>query len=146
MGRKPDYVRKKFGSQKAKTLHHALAHRIATDFPRIGGRRLCNVCVDMILEEMNRHMQPLERVHHGQVVWTAVNIDDPPRRHQSIADTDLVPVVLNLSTSEDIDARVGVIVQSCGSAELPARFPPPPFNRKGVDNADQEDRDPRTNP
>ena len=39
-----------------------------------------------------------------------------------------------------------VIVQSCGSAELPARFPPPPFNRKGVDNADQEDRDPRTNP
>jgi len=106
MGRKPDYVRKKFGSQKAKTLHHALAHRIATDFPRIGGRRLCNVCVDMILEEMNRHMQPLERVHHGQVVWAAVNIDDPPRRHQSIADTDLVPVVLDLSTSEDIDARV----------------------------------------
>jgi len=106
MGRKPDYVRKKFASQKAKTLHNALAHRIATDFPRMGGPRICNVCADMVLEEVNRHMQPLERVHHGQVVWAAVSIDDPPHRHQRIADTDLVPVVLDLSTSEDIDARV----------------------------------------
>lgn len=106
MGRKPDYVRKRFASQKAKTLHSALAHRIATDFPRMGGRRICNVCADMVLEEVNRHMQPRERVHHGQVVWVAVNTDDPPRRHQRIADTDLVPVVLDLSTSEDIDARI----------------------------------------
>ncbi|MCP4592950.1 MAG: DUF1670 domain-containing protein [bacterium] len=106
MVRKPDYVRKKFDSQKAKTLHNALAHKIAKEFPRLGGRRICDLCAEMILEVVNRHMQPLERVHHGQVVWAAVSIDDPPRRHQRIADTDLVPVVLELSNSEDIDGRV----------------------------------------
>jgi hypothetical protein len=106
MGRKPDYVRKKFGSQKAKTLHNALAHRIAKEFPRIGGPRMRDLCVEIILEVVNQHMKPLERVHHGQVVWAAVSTDDPPRRRQRIADTDLVPVVLELSNAEDIDARV----------------------------------------
>lgn len=106
MGRKLDYVRKKFGSQKAKTLHHALVHRIAKDFPRLGGPRILDVCAEMILEVVNQHMKPLERVHHGQVVWAAVSTDDPPRRRQRIADTNLVPVVLDLSNSEDVDARV----------------------------------------
>lgn len=106
MGHKPDYVRKKFGSQKAKTLYNALAHQIAKEFPRFGGPRICGLCAEMMLEVVNQHMQPLERVNHGQTVWAAVSIDDPPRRHQRIADTDLVPVVLELSTAEDIDARV----------------------------------------
>jgi len=106
MGRKLDYVGKRFRSQKAKTLHHALAHRIAKAFPRIGGRRIIDVCVEMILEVVNQHMKPLEQVHHGQVVWAAVSTDDPPGRRQRIADTDLVPVVLDLSNGEDIDARM----------------------------------------
>ncbi len=106
MVHKPDYVHKKFVSQKAKTLHNALAHRIAKEFPRMGGKRICDLCAEMVMEEVNQHMKPLERVHHGQLVWAAVSIDDPPRRHQRIADTDLVPVVLDLSNSADIDARV----------------------------------------
>jgi hypothetical protein len=33
-----------------KTLENALAHRIAREFPRIGGPRICQLCAQMILE------------------------------------------------------------------------------------------------
>ena len=36
----------------------------------------------------------------------AVHRDHPPSRHQRIADSTLVPVVLDLSTPDDIDARI----------------------------------------
>jgi hypothetical protein len=102
---KPDYVRKHFASLKAKTLKNALAQRIAQDFPRIGGRRIQLLCAEMILEVLENHLRPREHLSHGQVLWMAVPVDHPPRRHQRIADTPLVPVILDLSTPEDIDRR-----------------------------------------
>ncbi len=106
MGSRPDYVRKKFGPLKEKTLRNALAHRIHREFPRIGGRRIRGLCADMILEVINEHRRPRESVCHGQTVWMAVRTESPPRRHQRLADTELVPVVLDVSTVEDVDARL----------------------------------------
>ena len=42
MSSKPDFIRKKFGPLREKTLRNALAHRIAKEFPRIGGPRICS--------------------------------------------------------------------------------------------------------
>jgi hypothetical protein len=106
MGSKPDYVRKKFAPLKEKTLQNALAERIAKEFPGIGGPRIRRLCVEMIMEILARHLRPYEQVRHGQVVWTAIDINDPPGHRRRIADTRLVPVVLDLSTGEDIDARL----------------------------------------
>jgi len=103
---KPDSVRKHFGSLQDKTLRNALAHRIATEFPRIGGPRIRGLCADMILEVLQDHLRPADHVHHGQVIWMAVSLDCPPRRYQRIADAELVPVVLDLSTAEDIERRL----------------------------------------
>jgi hypothetical protein len=36
----------------------------------------------------------------------AVRINDPPKRHQRIADTDLIPLVLDLSTPDDVEQRL----------------------------------------
>lgn len=102
MNPKPDYVRKKFAPMLDKTLKNALAHRIAQDFPRIGGERIRQLCADMILEVLAQHLQPRDSVHHGQVVWNAISLNDPPARHKRIRDTDLVPVILDLSTPADI--------------------------------------------
>ena len=55
---------------------------------------------------MSGHLRPREHLRHGQVLWTAVHRDHPPRYHQRIADSELVPVVLDLSVSEDIEARL----------------------------------------
>ena len=98
MSTKPDFVRKKFGPLRDKTLRNALAHRIAKEFPRIGGSRICKLCADMILEVIFKHMRPQDHVTHGQTLWMAVSVNDPPRHRRKIADTDLVPVLLELST------------------------------------------------
>jgi hypothetical protein len=89
MSTKPDFVRKKFGPLRDKTLRKALAHRIAQEFPRIGGPRICQLCAEMILEVIFKHMRPQDHVAHGQILWMAVSLNDPPRHRQKIADTDL---------------------------------------------------------
>jgi Protein of unknown function (DUF1670) len=106
MSSQPDFIRKKFGPLRGKTLKNALAHRIAEEFPRIGGPRICQLCADMILEVVVKHMRPHEHVQHGQVLWMAVSVNDPPRHRQRIVDTDLVPVLLNLSTADDVQLRI----------------------------------------
>jgi DNA-binding CsgD family transcriptional regulator len=90
----------------AKTLENALAHRVAKEFPRIGGPRICRLCAEMIMEVVNNHIRPQDNVHHGQIVWTAVSVNDRPGWCQKIADTDLVTVVLDASTPEDIQSRI----------------------------------------
>jgi len=106
MSGKPDYLRKKFGPLQDKTLHHALAHVMGKEFPRLGGPRFLDLCAELVLKVVSEHLRPREHVQHGQILWMGVSKDDPPRRHQRIADTDLVPVVLDLSISEDIAARL----------------------------------------
>jgi hypothetical protein len=60
----------------------------------------------MILEVLAKHLREKQHLTHGQVLWLAVAVDDPPRRHQTIADTELVPVVLDLSLPDDVDRRL----------------------------------------
>ena len=90
----------------AKTLENALAHRIEKEFPRIGGPRICKLCAEMIMEVVHNHIRSKDYVHHGQIVWTAISINDRPGWCQKIADTDLVTVVLDASTPEDIQSRI----------------------------------------
>jgi len=106
MGRKPDYVRKKYAPLLEKNLTNALAHRIGQDFPRIGGARIRQLCAEMILEVVNDHVRPRDRIQHGQVMWMGIHVDDPPRHYRRLADTRLVPLVLDLNTPEDIQARL----------------------------------------
>ena len=106
MSSKPDFIRKKFGPLREKTLRNALAHRIVKEFPRIGGPRICQLCADMILEVISKHMRPQEHLTHGQTLWMAVSVNNPPAHRQKIADSELVPVLLDLSTAEDVQRRI----------------------------------------
>jgi len=90
----------------AKTLENALAHRIEKEFPRSGGPRICKLCAEMILEVVHGHVRSKQSIRHGQVLWTAVSIDDRPGWSQKIADTDLVPVLLDVSTPQDIQSGI----------------------------------------
>ena len=106
MSSQPNFIRKKFGPLRDKNLRNAIAHQISTEFPRIGGPRICGLCADMILEVVFKHMRPRDHVKHGQVLWMAVGVDDPPRQHRRIVDTKLVPVLLDISTAEDVQRRI----------------------------------------
>jgi hypothetical protein len=90
----------------AKTLKNALSHRISKEFPRIGGPRICKLCAEMIMEVVNNHIRPLDSVHHGQMVWTAMDVNDRPGWCQKVEDTNLITVVLDASTEEDVKARM----------------------------------------
>jgi len=104
--KKPDYARKHFRPLLAKTLRNSLAQRIGEQFPRIGGDRIIGACADLVLEVVWAHLRPLEYVAPGQVLWLAIDKDDPPRRYRPTEQTRLVPVVLTLSTPGDIEARI----------------------------------------
>jgi len=106
MIRKQDPLKYSLRALLDKTLENALSHRIAKEFPRIGGPRICKLCAEMILEVVRDHIRAKDSVHHGQIVWTAVNVNDRPGWCQKIADTDLVTVVLDASTAEDVQARM----------------------------------------
>jgi hypothetical protein len=106
MSSQPDFIRKKYGPLREKTLRNALAHRIVKEFPRIGGRRISQLCADMILEVVFTHMQSKDHLVHGQALWMAVSVNNRPRRHQRISDVDLVPVLLDISTAEDVQVRI----------------------------------------
>jgi Protein of unknown function (DUF1670) len=51
-------------------------------------------------------MRPHDHVRHGQILWMAVSVKDPPRQRQRLVDTELVPVLLDLSTAEDVQRRI----------------------------------------
>ena len=106
MANAPDYVRKKYGPLQDKTLRNVLAHQIHEQFPRIGGPIIRGACADLVLDVVHAHVRPRDTVAHGQVLWMAVSIDDPPHRYQRIQETDLVPVVLDLSLAEDVQHRI----------------------------------------
>jgi hypothetical protein len=106
MSKQPDSIRTSFGPLCEKTLRNALAHRIVKEFPRIGGPRICQLCADMILEVVSKHLRSKDHLAHGQVLWMAVGVNNPPVRHQRIADTELIPVLLDVSTAEDVQLRI----------------------------------------
>lgn len=103
---KVDRVRKMFGPLREKSLKTALAHVIGTDFPRIGGDRIRQLCAEMILEVVAEHLRPREHLRHGQALWLGVDVNDPPSRGKRTVDTHLIPLILDLSTDEDIQARL----------------------------------------
>lgn len=106
MNNQTDFLRKKFSPLKARSLKNAIANQINTEFPRIGGPRICSLCADLIMEVVNKHMRSRDHITHGQALWAAIDINDPPKRYRRAGDTKLVPVLLDLSTADDVQRRI----------------------------------------
>jgi hypothetical protein len=112
MNDQTNFLRRKFGPLKARNLKHAIAHQFTTEFPRIGGPRICSLCAEMIMGIVSKYMRSLDHITPGQVLWAAVDINDPPRRHRRAAETKLVPVLLELSTDDDVQRRIDRLSRS----------------------------------
>ncbi len=101
-----DYVKKRNAPMMEKNLRNALANKLSKEFPRIGGPRILSLCADMIIEILKDHLVFKNHVQHGQVLWMTYDIDDPPSYSKTTAKTRMVPVVLDLSTPEDIQGVI----------------------------------------
>src|SRR5262249_50954090 len=60
----------------------------------------------MILEVVFQHLRPKDHLVHGQVLWMAVAVHNPPAHRQKITDVELVPVLLEISTADDVQRRI----------------------------------------
>lgn len=104
--RVPDYIHKHYNPMKAKSLRSQLSRTIRQHFPRIGGTRITDLCADLVIEVLERHLRPRDSLHHGQLLWLGFDIDDPPSRNKTSENVRLLPVVLDLWNDEDIEAQL----------------------------------------
>lgn len=102
----PDYVAKHIKPMKSKGLRKELSRTIRHHFPRVGGVRMADLCADIVLEVVVRHLHPREHLHHGQLLWLGFDINDPPARNKTSENVRLVPVVLDVCTDHDLDAQL----------------------------------------
>lgn len=94
---------KVFSTSARKTFHHALTHLLKREFPGIFGPAVTELFATQV-EQLFQKFHPLrDRVGWGQIVWLAVATDDLPSYGKRIEDTQLVPVILDLVTRDDID-------------------------------------------
>ena len=86
-----------------KTFHSALVGQLRQHVPTLG--ELTAGALATRLEQVIEEFFPAgERLRMGQLMWLAVEQSDRPRAGKRIEDTRLRPVVLNLLTSEDLQA------------------------------------------
>jgi hypothetical protein len=95
-----------YTANQRKTFHSVLCHLLQTEFPGTFGPAVTRLFADRIVELHERCHPPLSRIKVGQVLWLAVAANDPPSRKKRIEDTRLVPVLLDLVTSKDIDDAI----------------------------------------
>jgi hypothetical protein len=101
-----DHVYRHLNPMKAKSLRKQLSRTIRQHFPRIGGTRITDLCADLVIEVVERHIRPRDSLHHGQLLWLGFDINDPPSRNKTSENVRLVPVVLDLWTDDDIEAHL----------------------------------------
>lgn len=106
MARKVDDVKSKFKPLKERTIVNSLSQCLHEQFPRIGGPRIRTLCAEMILDTLEANLVLQARLSHGHIVWMATAEDDPPRRYRKTSETKTVPVILELSTNDDVQARI----------------------------------------
>ncbi|HEX3527860.1 MAG TPA: DUF1670 domain-containing protein [Thermoanaerobaculia bacterium] len=106
MNKRPATRRHSYDATERKTFRSALCHLLQTEFPGVFGPSVTRLFSESIEQLYERFHPPGSRFVSGQCLWTAVAIDDPPRRGKLIENTRLVPVVLDLVTADDLEEAV----------------------------------------
>lgn len=96
-----------FAPIKDKSLRGSLMHTIKSQFPKIGGSRVVELCTEMLLEVVHDYLKPKDYLSPGQILYSAVSVDDPPARGKTMAETEKVVVVLDVITDTDIEKQIG---------------------------------------
>ena len=92
-----------FSAQERKSFHSALRHLLQTEFPGLFGPAVTELFATQVEQLFQKCHPARDRLAWGQLVWLAVAIDDPPAHGKRVEDTRLVPVVLDLVTSSDLE-------------------------------------------
>jgi hypothetical protein len=101
---------KKFRRINDKSLHQILLYRFMHNYGYDKGEVTARAIVDDIIGLIERFFIIAKPdtdglfINYGKLVWMAVDINDRPKRGQSIATTLLKPVVLTFLSDEDVQS------------------------------------------
>ena len=107
-----------FDPLRAKTFAQVLTTWLATEFPHLGGHKVRALFVADLMAMIDTYYVTAQHLKPGQTLWFAVDKTDPPRDRRTMAQTRLVPVVLEAGAGDDSPLALvqGVIAQLTGKA------------------------------
>jgi hypothetical protein len=94
-----------FGQPEQKTLHNVLKRELVFNFGYEDKLAIADLLVDRLLALVEQYTPEASRLQPGQVLWLAVDVDAPPTRGRTMAETQLRPVVLTLVHQDDLKRR-----------------------------------------
>lgn len=101
----PSLAQRRFGRIKAKSLQHILLDRFLNHYGFDKGKVVAETIVTDILQLIEHFYRYTDNsfLKAGQLVWHAVPINEYPKRGKSMAQTKLIPVVLDMITEGDLE-------------------------------------------
>ena len=102
---KESIAERRYHRMKGKSLKNILLDRFLNNYGYDKGVVTANAIVDNILTIIEQYYRYSDNsfIKHGQMVWHAVPIDEYPKKGKSIAQTKLIPVVLDIISDQDIE-------------------------------------------
>lgn len=99
---KEHYRETQYRPQAAKSLRQTLYSFIRYEFPRLGGSWVVWTFVDKLLEIVDSYRFFHGKLKPGQVVWSAVAVDERPVYRKPMWRTRQVPVIVTIVNQDDI--------------------------------------------
>ena len=93
-----------FSPLQDKTIHHVLCQLFITEFGYDNKVLFAEAMIDRILETIQAFTHPASLLRPGQMLWMAVAHDGRKHAYQRMRDTPQVPVILDLVTTDELQA------------------------------------------
>jgi len=116
----------------AKTLRQALITFISREFPRLGGPWVVEMFVDKLLKLVSLYYVSRDHLQPGQTVWPAVAVDERPGYHKPMTRIRQVPVVLTITSQDDIASLRSGLRQSAVLQQALVRVAKETYAQGGV--------------
>jgi len=94
-----------FGRPEQKTLHNILRRELLFNFGYDDKLAIADLLVERFLALVKAYSPDPAGLQTGQILWLAVDVDAPPTRGRTMADTHMCPVILSLVDPADLRRR-----------------------------------------
>ncbi len=97
-----------YGGLLKKNIKNMLIHQLIERFGYSDKTAIAELIADTFIQLYETYAPEKERVKPGQMVWLAVDVDDPPARNKTLDRTKLKPVIVTVASEYDLlKARAG---------------------------------------
>lgn len=91
-----------YGGLLKKNLKNMMIRELIERFGYSDKTAIAELLVDAFIQIYETHAPEVQRVKPGQMVWLAVDVDDPPARNKTLDRTKLKPVILTVASEYDL--------------------------------------------